>query len=115
MSYYRTQKNLDVSNVREVEVGGRSGVVLDLQAAPGVPLDHCREGGGTKVEVNQVISGIEGSSFDHGVFNDMTMRLYLLRDHEGVMGIEITDIHAAPGTVDTMSPVAESLQFAAEN
>lgn len=112
--YYRTQKNLAVSNVHEAEVGGRSGVVLDLQAAPGVPLDHCREGG-TKVEVNQVISGIEGSSFDHGVVNDMTMRLYLLRDHKRVMGIEITDIHAAPGTVDTMTSVVESLRFAAEN
>jgi len=114
VNYYRSQKNLDVSNVHKAKVGGRSGVVLDLQAAPGLPLDHCREGG-TKVEVNQVISGIEGSSFDHGVINDMTMRLYLLRDHERVMGIEITDIHAAPGTVDTMSRVAESLRFAAES
>ena len=114
VSYYRSQKNLDVSNVHKAKVGGRSGVVLDLQAAPGLPLDHCREGG-TKVEVNQVISGIEGSSFDHGVINDMTMRLYLLRDHERVIGIEITDIHAAPGTVDTMSRVAEALRFSAES
>lgn len=108
--YYLAQENLVVSNVHEAEVGGRSGVVLDLRAAPGVPLDHCREGG-TKVEVNQVISGIEGSSFDHGVINDMTMRLYLLRDQERVIGIEITDIHAAPGSVDTMGRVVESLRF----
>lgn len=110
VSYYRAQRNLDVSNVHEAEVGGRSGLVLDLQAAPGVPLDHCREGG-TKVEVNQVISGIEGADFDHGVINDMTMRLYLLRDHDRVLGIEMTDIHAAPGTVDTMGRVVESLRF----
>jgi hypothetical protein len=110
VSYFRTQMNFAVSNVHDAEVGGRSGVVLDLQAAPDVPLDHCREGG-TKVEVNSVISGIEGSSLDHGVINDMTMRLYLLRDHERVIGIEITDIHAAPGTVETMGRVVESLRF----
>lgn len=110
VSYYRTQRNLAVSGVHEAEIGGRSGVVLDLRAAPGVPLDHCLDGT-TKVEVNQVISGIEGSSFDHGVINDMTMRLYLLRDGERVMGIEVTDIDAAPGTVDTMSRVVETLRF----
>lgn len=110
LSYYQTQQNLAVSNVHKVEIGGRSGVVLDLQAAPGVPLDHCLDGT-TKVEVNQVISGVEGSSFDHGVINNMTMRLYLLRDGERVMGIEVTDIDAAPGTVDTMSRVVESLRF----
>jgi hypothetical protein len=40
------------------------------------------------------------------------MRLYLLRDEGRVIGIEITDIDAAPGTLDSMSPVAESLRFA---
>jgi len=110
VNYYRTQPNLVVSNVHEAEVGGRSGVVLDLQAARGVPLDHCSEGG-TEVEVNSVISGIEGSTFDHGVINDMTMRLYLLRDDERVMGIEITDIRAAPGTLDAMSRVVNSFRF----
>ena len=110
VSYYRTQRNLAVSNVREVEIGGRTGVVLDLDAAPGVPLDHCKEGN-TKVEVNLVISGVDGSSFDHGVINDMTMRLYLLSDDDRVMGIEISDIHAAPETADSMSRVVETLRF----
>ncbi len=110
LSYYRTQQNLAVSNVHKAEIGGQSGVVLDLRAAPGVPLDHCMDGT-TNVEVNQVTSGIEGSSFDHGVINDMTMRLYLLRDGERVMGIEVTHIDAALGTADTMSRVVESLRF----
>jgi hypothetical protein len=111
VDYYRSQQNLAVSNVREVEVGGRAGLVLDIEAAPGVPLDRCKEGT-TRVEVNQVISGVDGASLDHGVIRDMTMRLYLLRDEGRVIGIEITDIDAAPGTLDSMSPVAESLRFA---
>jgi hypothetical protein len=110
LSYYRSQRNLVVSNVQEVEVGSRAGVVMDLEAAPDMPLDHCREGS-TEVEVNSVISGVEGSSFDHGVIRRMTMRLYLLKDDERVMGIEITDIHAAPATVRSMSRVVGSFQF----
>jgi hypothetical protein len=109
--YYRTQKNLVVSNVREVEVSGRSGMVLDIEAARGVPLDHCREGT-TRVEVTSVISGVDGAGFDHGVIRGMTMRLYLVPDAGRVIGIEITDIDAAPGSLDSMSRVAEALIFA---
>lgn len=81
LAFYERQKNLTVSNVHDAEVGGLRGVVLDIQAAHHVPLAHCTEGAVT-VHVNQVISGVAGSEFDHGVIENMTMRLYLLRGRE---------------------------------
>lgn len=111
LRYYRGEPNLVVSNVRDAEVGGLVGIVLDLEAARDRPLDSCQEGT-AKVEVTSVISGVDGASLDHGVVRDMTMRLYLLRDAGRVLAIELTDVRADPGTMDDMVRVAESLEFA---
>ena len=103
-------RNLSVSNLREVEVGGRAGVVLDLENAPGAPIDTCTEDG-AEIEANLVMSGVDGSGLDHAVGRDTTMRLYLLEDDGPVMAIEVNDVHAAPETADSLSRVAEALQF----
>ena len=109
-SWMQRQTVLQVTKPAAVSVGGLSGLLTDVRTKPGAKLPTCVDSG-TRVTVFVLFSGLDPSSLDHGVIADMTMRLYLLRYDDGVLVIELDDIDGAPGTLQSLSSVAENLEF----
>jgi hypothetical protein len=105
------QSILQVSHPSPVSIGGLRGLRVDVRARPGASLPTCHAGG-DDVTVALLFSGLAPSSLDHGVIHGMTMRLYLLRFHGGILAVELDDIDRAPGTLGDLSAVAEGLRFA---
>jgi hypothetical protein len=108
--WMRQQPELVVTEPVPTDVGGLSGLMVDVRSQPGAVLPSCTDNGNV-VSVFVLFSGKSPSSLDHGVVPDMTMRLYLLDYSGGVLAIELSDIDAAPVTADEMSEVAEQFQF----
>jgi len=104
------QHVIAVSRPVPVAVGGLTGLEVDVRARPGAHLPTCHVNGDT-FSVALLFSGVAPSSLDHGVIRGMTMRLYLLSFHHGILAIELDDIDQAPGTVADLSRVAEGFRF----
>jgi len=103
----RDRPGLVVTEPREVEIGGLTGVVVDVRVdptwtgtcfysagAPGVPL----------------LKGLPPSNFDHAISPGIAIRLYLLANGDTTLQIEIqvVDLESLP----ELAAIAEGFRFA---
>lgn len=108
---YAADPLLKVTPRKPVSVGGLTGGVADIELRPGAELPSCRDGRKV-IRLAGLFSGTEGTGVAHSMSTGLTMRLYLLEDQDRVLGIEVSDVGDAPATLEELTAVAESLQFA---
>jgi hypothetical protein len=97
----------------KITVGGLHGLRVDIAIRPGARVPECTDDvTGERVEYVPILLGEGASQLDHGLIPDLTMRLYLLESQEGTLAIEVDDVASAPGSLATLSTVAEGLRFA---
>jgi hypothetical protein len=112
VTWMQRQSAIDVTKPGKADVGGLTGLVTDVSVKPKARLPVCKDGS-TTFSVFLLFSGLPPSSLDHGVIEDMTMRLYLLAYRGHLLVIELDDIKSAPGTLDSLTSTVKRLQFAA--
>ena len=100
---------LDVTAPAPVEVGGLSGLVLDVKITSGFT-------GGCDLEPGQprvvpILKGQFPSDFEHGVVGQFTIRLYLLGRGNETLSIEVDDQPGGTGLED-YAAVVEQFNFA---
>jgi hypothetical protein len=108
---YAADPLLKVTPPKPVSIGGLRGLVGDIELRPGAKLPRCQDGEKV-IRPAGLFSGTEGSEVAHSMVPGVTMRLYLLEDQGRVLGIEVSDVADAPASLDELTAVAESLQFA---
>jgi hypothetical protein len=102
--YFASHRELDATAPKPVVVGGLRGVVLDLRLAKDA---HSK--------LVCLIVGVPPSGLEHGVGPGLAMRLYLLANHDPIVGgtvaIEIDDVSGG-GHLDKYSAVVKKFRFA---
>jgi len=112
VQWLREQSALEVSAPVAASVGGLEGQRVDVRVADGATLPFCTDSeSGDEVTVFLLIVGSPPSNLAHGVIPGMTMRLYFLDYNSGVLAVEVTDIDAAPATMDELSAVVDGFTF----
>lgn len=109
--WYDEHPGLDVTNQREVTVGGLRGLSIDLAVAPGYQRT-CPWSEGRPVVPMIIGNGI--SDLHHVVIRELKVRLVLLEWDDSNVTIEITSVHAQHAFEDYMeltAPVIKSLRF----
>jgi hypothetical protein len=110
--WMRAQPELDVSEPVATSVGGLVGQRVDVRTVDGAILPSCTDAeSGQKVKVFVLVIGTGPSSLIHGAEPEMTVRLYLLDYGSSVLAVEVTDVDAAPATLDEMSSVVDDFAF----
>lgn len=103
-SYFASDRELQTTKPTPVSIGGLDGVVLDLKLTKG---SHKR--------LVCLIVGVSPSGLEHGLGQGLTMRLYLLAQHDplfgGTLAIEIDDVSGG-GHLDSYSAVVKNFRFA---
>ena len=103
------REGLVVSDPGAVEVGGLSGLMIDIAYDP--------EAGGlcsdpeAGLTFTPVTVGIGPASFSFGQFEGFTTRLYLFDTPGGTIVIDVVDVAASPGTVEDYLAVLDSIEF----
>ena len=101
--YFASDRELETMTPEPVVVGGLRGFVLDLQLAKDA---H------TKLVC--LIVGVPPSGLEHGVGPGLAMRLYLLANHDPIVGgtvaIEIDDVSGG-GHLNKYSAVVKNFRF----
>jgi hypothetical protein len=112
-SWLRRQPGVIATPPVAVTVGGLHGLRTDLALDPHVAAPRCTDDAtGAVVRYRPILLGQGASGLDHGLIPDLAMRLYLLVYKGGVLAIEVDDVATAPGTLASLSAVAETLRFA---
>jgi len=109
-TWMRNQPELDVTRPAPVSVGGLHGLVIDVRTTPGARLPTCTVDGQRFTDFLLYV-GLGPTSLAHGVRPAMMTRLYLLDFDGGTLAVQVVDIRDAPGTLRSLSAVAESLTF----
>lgn len=86
----RADKDLEVTQPERTEVGGLTGLVMDITLAR-QPSENCPPFGDDGPAV-PLILGVPPSSLDHAIVSGLTMRLYLLAHNGGTLAIEVDDV-----------------------
>ena len=111
-AWVRHQRDVSATAPVPVSIGGLHGLRIDLKLKPGVRVPHCIDDlSGNPVRVLPILTGVPPSSLDHGLIPHLTMRLYLLTYRKSILGIELDDVAKAPGSLVSLSAVAEKLLF----
>lgn len=92
VGYLTSKPSLAVTNKHDVSIGGLTGVALDL-AIKGATGDGCSDGAYADIYV-----GSPPSDLVHGVIATEPIRVYLLRNGDKTLAIEMAD--ARPGGSD---------------
>lgn len=106
-AWFKAEPSLVVTDGGPVEVGGLSGVVLDLTLA---------EGGGVLCEglhdawLVPLFIGRPPSQLEHAMITGLTMRLYLLAYGDGTLVIEVDDL-AGGANLAEYSEIVDSMRF----
>ena len=110
--WLRRQREAITTAPAAVTVGGLHGLRVDLKPRSSAAIPKCTDDQtGERLQYFPVLMGEGVSGLDHGLIPNITMRLYLLNYKGGTMAIEVDDIPAAPGTLSSLSAVAEKLRF----
>lgn len=110
VSWVRQQPEFVVSRPKPVAVGGLKGQRIDVAIKPSKKPPTCRDGS-ELLSGYKLLVGVAPSSLDHGLILGLKVRLYLLAYHGGILAIELDDIPAAPGDLNSLSAVADRLIF----
>lgn len=105
-SFLGKQPEFTTTAPRTVSIGGLSGVVLDVSLAKTWKTDCI----GAGFPNANLIYGLDPSAFEHGLFGDLVIRLYLLDRGTDVLAIEVDDVSGG-GHLDSYDPVVESMHF----
>jgi hypothetical protein len=99
---------LVVTDGGAVEVGGLSGVVLDLTLAQdgGVTCE-----GRDDFRLVPLFIGRPPSELEHAMIPGLTMRLYLLAYGDGTLAIEVDDLEGG-ANLEAYSEIVDSIRFA---
>jgi hypothetical protein len=89
-----------------VTVGGLSGIVFDLT----IPVSYSTVCAFLEAPGALLIHGVPPSSFDHGMFPGLTMRLYLLEHAGGTLAIEVDDVSGGMH-LDAYSAIVNRIRF----
>jgi hypothetical protein len=106
-AWFKAEPALVVTDGGAVQVGGLSGVVLDLVLAEGGGIT-C--GGMGDTSLVPLILGWAPSSLEHALISGVTMRLYLLAYGDGTLAIEVDDLEGG-ANLDEYSAIIESMTF----
>jgi hypothetical protein len=102
------REGLVVTEPVPVEVGGLTGLMIDIDLDPALP-------GGCEVpglgRIWPLIIGNGPAEFHHGQNTTQTTRLYLLDHGLTNIVIEVADVHASPGALADYEPVIDALVF----
>jgi hypothetical protein len=103
-SYFAGHSELQTTKPSQVSIGGLDGVVVDLTLKKG-----------SHKHLVCLIVGAPPSGLEHGVGQGLTMRLYLLAQHDplfpGTLAIEIDDVSGG-GHLEDYSAVVKNFRFA---
>ena len=106
----RDREGLETSAPRPVEVGGLTGLVIDIEAPltgkEGCPVPELGQ-------VIPLIAGVGQADFGRVQMADMRTRLYVLTYREENVVVEVSDVEADPASFDS-EPVMGSLRFKQE-
>lgn len=106
----RDREGLDTSAPRRIEVGGLTGVVVDIEAQL-TGKEGCSVPGGGRVI--PLIAGLGQAHFGRVQTTDMRTRLYVLAYQDENVVVEVSDVEADSAPFDYGS-VVDSLRFKQE-
>jgi hypothetical protein len=97
------------SDAVDVEVGGLTGVVIDLQDDP--TFDSGCQPADLPHRIRPFLVGTGPARLHHVVIPGITTRLYLLDLATTNIAIEISDVATSAGTADDDATVIDSIDF----